>query len=324
MHRKKIGLIGAGNIGGELARLCANEELGDVFLFDIPAKENFAKGKALDLEQNGAVLGYDARIRGTSSWADLAGIDVLIITAGIPRKPGQSRDDLVATNLPIIRDVANSAKKVCPNAFVIVISNPLDAMVYEYKRVVGAPKNLVVGMAGVLDSARFQLFLAREAGVSVKDVRAMVLGGHGDDMVPVLSMTTINGVPASTLVAREALSKIVERTRKGGGEIVNLMGTSAYYAPASSAVAMAKAYLRDEKRLLACAAYLDGEYGYKDLFMGVPAVVGGNGIERIVEIALSEEERAMLARSAKSVQAVVDLCKNGTPAVAPQRGPEKG
>ncbi|HTQ43236.1 MAG TPA: malate dehydrogenase [Polyangiaceae bacterium] len=310
-NRKKIGLIGAGNIGGELARLVANEELGDVFLFDIPAKENFAKGKALDLEQNGAILGYDSNIRGTGSWADLEGADVLIITAGIPRKPGQSRDDLVATNLPIIRDVANNAKKVCPNAFTIVISNPLDAMVYEYKRVVGAPKSMVVGMAGVLDSGRFQLFLAREAGVSVKDVRAMVLGGHGDDMVPVLSMTTINGVPATSLIAKDKLEKIIDRTRKGGGEIVNLMGTSAYYAPASAAVQMAKAYLRDEKRLLACAAYLDGEYGYKDLFMGVPVVIGGKGIERIIDIPLTEDEKAMLAKSAKSVQAVVDICKKG-------------
>jgi malate dehydrogenase len=309
--RKKIGLIGAGNIGGELARLCANEELGDVFLYDIPAKENFAKGKALDLEQNGSVLGYDSNIRGTSNWADLEGADVLIITAGIPRKPGQSRDDIVGTNLPIIRDVAQNAKKVCPNAFAIVISNPLDAMVYEYRRVVGAPKSLVAGMAGVLDSARFQLFLSREAGVSVKDVRAMVLGGHGDDMVPVLSMTTINGIPATGLIAKDKLDKIVERTRKGGGEIVNLMGTSAYYAPASSAVAMAKAYLRDEKRILPCAAYLDGEYGYKDLFMGVPVVIGGKGVEKIIDIPLTEEEKAMLAKSAKSVQAVVDLCKKG-------------
>jgi malate dehydrogenase len=306
--RKKIGLIGAGNIGGELARLCANQELGDVVLYDIPAKENFAKGKALDLEQNGAVLGYDSHIRGTGNWADLEGADVLIITAGIPRKPGQSRDDLVATNLPIIRDVAHNAKKVCPNAFVIVISNPLDAMVYEYRRVVGAPKGLVIGMAGVLDSSRFQLFLAREAGVSVKDVRAMVLGGHGDDMVPVLSMTTIHGVPAPALIGKEKLDKIVDRTRKGGGEIVNLMGTSAYYAPASSAVAMAKAYLRDEKRLLACAAYLEGEYGYRGLFMGVPCVIGGKGIEKILEIPLTEDEKAMLAKSAKSVQAVVDIC----------------
>ena len=307
--RKKIGLIGAGNIGGELARLCANRELGDVWLFDIAAKENFAKGKALDLEQNGSVLGYDSNIRGTSNWADLAGSDVLIVTAGIPRKPGQSRDDLVATNLPIIRDVANNAKQHCPGAFVIVISNPLDAMVYEYKRVTGCAKGMVAGMAGVLDSARFQLFLAREAGVSVKDVRAMVLGGHGDDMVPVLSMTTINGVPASTLIAKDKLTAIIERTRKGGGEIVNLMGTSAYYAPATSAVAMAEAYLLDQKRLLACAAYLDGEYGYKDLFMGVPAVIGGKGVERIIEIPLTAEEKGMLEKSAKSVQSVVDVCK---------------
>ncbi|MDB4943460.1 MAG: malate dehydrogenase [Labilithrix sp.] len=307
--RKKIGLIGAGNIGGELARLCANAELGDVVLFDIAAKENFAKGKALDLEQNSSVLGYDAKITGTSSWADLEGADVLIVTAGIPRKPGQSRDDLVATNLPIIRDVANNAKKHCPNAFVIVISNPLDAMVYEYKRVTGCDKGMVAGMAGVLDSARFQLFLAREAGVSIKDVRAMVLGGHGDDMVPVLSMTTINGVPATTLIAKDKIQSIIDRTRKGGGEIVTLMGTSAYYAPASSAVAMAEAYLGDQKRLLPCAAYLDGEYGYKDLFMGVPCIIGGKGVERIIEIPLTEEEKGMLTKSAASVQGIVDVVK---------------
>jgi malate dehydrogenase len=307
--RKKIGLIGAGNIGGELARLCANKELGDVVLFDIAAKENFAKGKALDLEQNSSILGYDSKITGTSNWADLEGADVLIVTAGIPRKPGQSRDDLVATNLPIIRDVANNAKKHCPNAFVIVISNPLDAMVYEYKRVTGCDKGMVAGMAGVLDSARFQLFLAREAGVSIKDVKAMVLGGHGDDMVPVLSMTTINGVPASQFIAKDKIQSIVDRTRKGGGEIVTLMGTSAYYAPASAAVAMAESYLLDQKRLLACAAFLDGEYGYKDLFMGVPCIVGGKGVEKIVEIPLTEEEKGMLAKSAASVQGIVDVVK---------------
>ena len=307
--RKKIALIGAGNIGGELARLCANAQLGDVYLFDIAAKENFAKGKALDLEQNSAILGYDSAVKGTASWTDLEGADVLIVTAGIPRKPGQSRDDLVATNLPIIRDVANNAKKHCPNAFVIVISNPLDAMVYEYKRVTGCAKGMVAGMAGVLDSARFQLFLAREAGVSVKDVRAMVLGGHGDDMVPVLSMTTINGVPASTLIAKDKIQSIIERTRKGGGEIVTLMGTSAYYAPASAAVAMAEAYLLDQKRLLPCAAYLDGEYGYKDLFMGVPCIVGGKGVEKILEIPLTDEEKGMLSKSAASVQGIVDVVK---------------
>lgn len=310
--RKKIGLIGAGNIGGELARLCANKELGDVWLYDIPAKENFAKGKALDLEQNGSILAYDSAIKGTANWADLEGADVLIITAGIPRKPGQSRDDLVVVNLPIIRDVANNAKKHCPNAFVIVISNPLDAMVYEYKRVTGCAKQKVIGMAGVLDSARFQLFLAREAGVSVKDVRAMVLGGHGDDMVPILSMCTINGAPATQFVAKEKLDAIIERTRKGGGEIVNLMGTSAYYAPASAAVSMAEAYLHDQKRLLPCAAYLDGEYGYKDLFIGVPVVIGGAGIEKIVQLPLTDAEKAMLEKSAKSVQSVVDVVKKTT------------
>jgi malate dehydrogenase len=307
--RKKIGLIGAGNIGGELARLCANKELGDVWLYDIPAKENFAKGKALDLEQNGAILGYDAHVHGTGKWEDLAGADVLIVTAGIPRKPGQSRDDLVASNLPIIRDVASNVKKHCPDAFVIVISNPLDAMVYELKKVAGLAKNKVVGMAGVLDSARFQLFLAREAGVSVKDVRATVLGGHGDDMVPVLGSTTINGIPVAQLIAKDKIDAMIDRTRKGGGEIVNLMGTSAYYAPASSAVAMAEAYLLDQKRLLAGAAYLEGEYGYKDFFMGVPVVIGGGGVEKILTIELSEGEKAMLEKSAKSVQSVVDVVK---------------
>jgi malate dehydrogenase len=309
--RKKIGLVGAGNIGGELARILAERELGDVVLFDIPPKENFAKGKALDLEQNGAVVGYDAKIYGTSSWDHMSGADVLIVTAGIPRKPGQSRDDLVATNLPIIRDVASNVKKYCPEAFVIVISNPLDAMVYELKRVTGLAREKVVGMAGVLDSARFQLFLAREAGVSVKDIRTMVLGGHGDDMVPVLSHCTIDGVPVGRLIAKDKLDAIVDRTRKGGGEIVGLMGTSAYYAPASSAVAMAESYLKDQKRLLPAAAYLEGEYGYKDLFMGVPVVIGGKGIERIVEIELTAEEKGMLAKSAKSVQAVVDVVKKG-------------
>jgi malate dehydrogenase len=308
-QRKKIALIGAGNIGGELAALCAKKELGDVVLFDIPAKENFAKGKALDLEQNSAILGYDAHISGTSNWADCAGADVVIITAGIPRKPGQSRDDLVATNLPIIRNVAENLKTHCPDAFVIVISNPLDAMVYELKRVTGMPKGRVVGMAGVLDSARFSLFLAREANVSIKDVRAMVLGGHGDDMVPVLSACTVNGVAVTELVAKDRLDAIIDRTRKGGGEIVGLMGTSAYYAPASSAVAMAEAFLLDQKRILPCAAYLTGEYGYDDLYMGVPCVIGGNGVEKIIQLALTDDEKAMLAKSAKSVQGIVDVVK---------------
>ena len=307
--RKKIAHIGAGNIGGELAALSISKQLGDVVLFDIPAKENFAKGKALDLEQNSVVHGWDASVTGTSSWADCAGADVVIVTAGVPRKPGQSRDDLIAINLPIIRDVADNAKKHCPDAFFIVISNPLDAMVYELQRRTGAPANKVVGMAGVLDSARFQLFLARAAGVSVKDVRATVLGGHGDDMVPVLGATTINGVPVETLVPADKIAAIVERTRKGGGEIVGLMGTSAYYAPASSAIAMAEAYLLDQKRLLPAAALLSGQYGYSDIYMGVPVVIGGNGVEKILEIPLTDAEKAMLAKSAASVQSIVDVVK---------------
>jgi malate dehydrogenase len=310
MARKKIGLIGAGNIGGELANLALVKQLGDVVLFDIPAKESFAKGKALDLEQSSTLSGADGRVTGTANWDDLSGADVLIVTAGIPRKPGQSRDDLVETNLPIIRNVADNAKKHCPDAFVIVISNPLDAMVYEYKRRVGAPRAKVVGMAGVLDSARFSLFLAREANVSVKDVRTMVLGGHGDDMVPVLSHCTINGVPVQKVIAKETLDKIVDRTRKGGGEIVGLMGTSAYYAPAASAIQMAEAYLGDQKRLLPAAALLEGEYGYQDLYMGVPVVIGAGGVERIVTLDLTADEKAMLEKSADSVKKVRDLVKS--------------
>ena len=310
--RKKISLIGAGNIGGELAALCAKKQLGDVVLFDIPSRVGVAKGKALDLEQNSAILGYDAKITGTADWADCAGSDVLIVTAGIPRKPGQSRDDLVATNLPIIRDVADNAKKHCPEAFVIVISNPLDAMVYELMRRTGFDSKKVVGMAGVLDSARFALFLAREAGVSVKDVRPMVLGGHGDDMVPILSACTINGIPAGNLIAKDALDAIIKRTRGGGGEIVQLMGTSAFYAPATSAVAMAESFLLDQKRLLPCAAYLTGEYGYSDLYMGVPVVLGAGGVEKIIVLDLTDDEKAMLAKSAKSVQGVVDVVKKAS------------
>src|SRR5262245_1929668 len=312
MARAKIGLIGAGNIGGELANLCVAKRLGDVVLFDIPAKENFAKGKALDLEQSTALSGSDMRVTGTGKWEDVAGADVLIITAGIPRKPGQSRDDLVGTNLPIIRYVADNAKKHCPNAFFIVISNPLDAMVYELKRRTGAPRERVVGMAGVLDSARFSLFLARELGASIADIRAMVLGGHGDDMVPILSYCTINGVPLPNLVQKDRLSAIVDRTRKGGGEIVGLMETSAYYAPAAASIAMAEAYLYDQKRLLPCAAYLEGEYGYKDLYMGVPVVIGAGGVEKIVQIELDDDEKAMLKKSAGSVQQVLDVVKKST------------
>jgi len=308
-RRNKIALIGAGNIGGELAALCARNELGDVVLFDIPEKEGLAKGKALDLEQNGAVLGADATITGTSNWADCAGADVVIITAGVPRKPGMSRDDLLSVNLKIIRNVGENLKKHCPEAFVIVVSNPLDVMVYELKRVTGFDGGKVVGMAGVLDAGRFQLFLAREAQVAVKDVRAMVLGGHGDTMVPVTSYCTVDGIPIRQLIAADKLAAIVERTRNGGGEIVKLMGTSAYYAPASAAITMATSYLRDQKRLLPCAAYLSGEYGFKDLYLGVPVVIGGSGVEKVVTIELTPDEKAMLDKSAAAVRELIEASK---------------
>ncbi len=308
-QRKKIALVGAGNIGGELAALAARQELGDVWLFDIPEKLGVAQGKALDLEQNGAVLGYDAAIRGTSSWDDLAGADVVIVTAGVPRKPGMSRDDLLSVNLKIIRSVADNLRTRCPNAFVIVVSNPLDAMVYAMKEGTGFSPERVVGMAGILDSARLQLFLAQAAGVAVKDVRAMVLGGHGDTMVPVPSYCTINGIPVRQLIAPDKIAAIIERTRNGGAEVVKLMGTSAYYAPAASAVQMAKAYLNDEKRLVPCAAYLRGEYGYQDLYIGVPAIIGGRGVEKVVEIALEPSEKQMLDNSAKAVRELIEASK---------------
>jgi len=308
-RRNKIALIGAGNIGGELAALAARRELGDVVLFDIPEKLGVAQGKALDLEQNGAVLGSDARITGSSSWDDVAGADVVIITAGVPRKPGMSRDDLLSINLKIIRGVADNLKSKAPGAFVIVISNPLDAMVYELKKVTGFAREKVVGMAGVLDAGRFQLFLARETGASVKDVRAMVLGGHGDTMVPVTSYCTIYGIPVGQLIPADKLAAIVERTRGGGGEIVKLMGTSAYYAPATAAIVMAESYLKDQKRLVPAAAYLDGEYGYKDLYMGVPVVIGAGGVEKIVDIQLTAEEKAMLDKSAAAVRELIEASK---------------
>ncbi len=309
MARAKIALIGAGNIGGELAALAARKELGDVVLFDIPDKLGLAQGKALDLEQTGSVLGYDAKVTGTSSWDDCAGAEVVIVTAGVPRKPGMSRDDLLSINLKIIRGVGINIKEKCPRAFVIVISNPLDAMVYEMKKVTGFPRERVAGMAGVLDSARFQLFLARALGASQKDVRAMVLGGHGDTMVPAISYCTINGVGVKQLLSKATLDGIVDRTRNGGGEIVKLMGTSAYYAPAAAAIAMAEAYLKDQKRVLPAAAYCDGEYGFRDLYIGLPVVIGAGGVEKIVTIELDGEERAQLEKSAAAVRELVEAAK---------------
>lgn len=310
VERKKIAIIGAGNIGGELAMLAARRELGDVVLLDIPDKEGLAKGKALDIMQTGALDGFDAKVTGTSNYEEAAGADVVIVTAGVPRKPGMSRDDLLSINLKIIRDVAGKLKTHAPNAFVVVISNPLDAMVYEMKKITGFAREKVAGMAGVLDSARFQCFIAEAAGVSVKEVRTLVLGGHGDTMVPCLSYCTINGIPVSQVVDKAKLDAIITRTANGGGEIVKLMGTSAYYAPAAGALAMAESYLRDQKRLLACASYLDGEYGYKDMYMGVPVVVGGRGIERIVTVQLSPEEKGMLDKSAAAVRELIEASKN--------------
>jgi malate dehydrogenase len=303
--RNKIAIVGAGNIGGELAMLVARRELGDAVLLDIPEKEGLAKGKALDIMQTGALEGFDAKITGTADYKDIAGSDVVIVTAGVPRKPGMSRDDLLSINLKIIRSVAAGIKANAPDAFVIVISNPLDAMVYEMKKQTGFAKERVVGMAGVLDSARFQCFVAEAAGASVKEVRTLVLGGHGDTMVPVLSACTINGIPITQVVEKAKLDAIIDRTRNGGGEIVKLMGTSAYYAPASGAIEMAESHLKDQKRLLACAVYLEGEYGYKDLYMGVPVIIGGKGVERVVQIQLSSEEKGMLDKSAEAVRGLI-------------------
>jgi malate dehydrogenase len=303
--RNKIAIVGAGNIGGELAMLVARRELGDAVLLDIPEKEGLAKGKALNIMQTGALEGFDAKITGTADYKDIAGSDVVIVTAGVPRKPGMSRDDLLSINLKIIRSVAAGIKANAPDAFVIVISNPLDAMVYEMKKQTGFAKERVVGMAGVLDSARFQCFVAEAAGASVKEVRTLVLGGHGDTMVPVLSACTINGIPITQVVEKAKLDAIIDRTRNGGGEIVKLMGTSAYYAPASGAIEMAESHLKDQKRLLACAVYLEGEYGYKDLYMGVPVIIGGKGVERVVQIQLSSEEKGMLDKSAEAVRGLI-------------------
>ncbi|MFH0900673.1 MAG: malate dehydrogenase [Pseudomonadota bacterium] len=309
MARKKIALIGAGNIGGELAAQIARKELGDVVLFDIAAKEGLCKGKALDLMQDGGVTGFDCKITGTSNWADCRGADVIIITAGVPRKPGQSRDDLIGINLPIIRDVAKNAKECCPNAIAIVISNPLDVMVYEFKKTTGWGRERVLGMAGILDTARFSYFVADAAGVSVKDVRTVVMGGHGDQMVPLTSFTTINGAPVAQFLSKETLDAIVKRTAGGGGEIVKLMGTSAWYAPASAAIQMMEAIFHDSKRMLPCSIELSNEYGggYKGLFLGVPVVLGTKGMEKVIELPISPAEKELMDKSAKAVREVVEV-----------------
>jgi malate dehydrogenase len=317
MARKKIALIGAGMIGGTLAHMIGLKELGDVVLFDIA--EGTPQGKSLDIAQSGAVDGFDCNLKGTNSYADIEGADVCIVTAGSPRKPGMSRDDLIAINLKVMEQVAAGIKKYAPNAFVIVITNPLDAMVWALQKASGLPREKVVGMSGVLDTARFRHFIAAELNVSVEDVSGVILGGHGDDMVPLVRYSSVGGVSLPDLVKmgwikQDRLDAIVDRTRKGGGEIVALLKTgSAFYAPASSAIAMAESYLKDKKRILPCAAYLNGEYGVKGLYVGVPVVIGANGVERIVEIDLNSAERAMFMKSLESVQGLIAACNQMAP-----------
>jgi malate dehydrogenase len=313
MARRKIALIGGGQIGGTLAHLVALKELGDVALFDIV--EGLPQGKCLDIAQAGPVEGYDAKFKGTNSYADIAGADVVIVTAGVPRKPGMSRDDLLGINLKVMSAVGEGIKAHAPNAFVVCITNPLDAMVWALRQFSGLPHSHVVGMAGVLDSARFRHFLAEEMGVSVEDVSAFVLGGHGDSMVPMPRFSTVAGVPLPELVKmgwirQERLDRIVQRTRDGGAEIVGLLKTgSAFYAPATSAIAMAESYLKDKKRVLPCAAHVDGPYGLKAIYVGVPVVIGERGVERIVELELTGEERGALAKSADQVKGLIEACK---------------
>jgi len=302
MARPKIGLVGAGQIGGNLALLAAQKELGDVVLFDIPRAEGQAKGKALDMQQLSTIQRFDSIITGSSDYEDLRGADVIIITAGIPRKPGMSREDLLATNLKIMTDVAQNLKKVCPDAFMINIANPLDAMVYALKQIVGGTKQKIVGMSGVLDTARFKSFVSMELNVSMKDVTAFVLGGHGDDMVPITRLSTVGGVPLEELIPVERLAEIVTRTRKGGAELVKLYETgSAYFAPAAAAVEMAEAYLRDQKRVLPCCTWLEGEFGIDNLYFGVPCVVGAGGVEKILTFELTDAEKEAMAVSQASV-----------------------
>jgi malate dehydrogenase len=320
MARPKIALIGAGQIGGTLAHLAATKELGDITIFDIA--EGMPQGKALDLAQCGPVEGFDAVLKGTNSYADIAGADVCIVTAGVPRKPGMSRDDLLGINLKVMKSVGEGIKAHAPNAFVICITNPLDAMVWALREFSGLPHHMVVGMAGVLDAARFRHFLSVEFNVSMRDVTAFVLGGHGDTMVPLVRYSTVAGIPLPDLVqmgwtTQERMDSIVQRTRDGGAEIVGLLKTgSAYYAPATSAIEMAEAYLKDQKRLLPCAAYVDGAYGLNGLYVGVPTIIGAGGIEKIVDIKLNADEQAMMDKSIDAVKGLVAACKGIDPSLA--------
>ena len=306
MPRPKISLIGGGQIGGNLALIAAQKELGDIIIFDIPKAEGMVKGKALDLMQLRPHDGYDVNIYGTSNWNKLKDTDVFIITAGIPRKPGMNREDLLEINLGIMKDVASNIKEQAPNSFVIVISNPLDAMVYTFYKMSGFSKHKVVGMAGALDSARFRTFIAMETGCSVQDITCMVLGGHGDTMVPITRLATVGGVPLEELIPPERLEEIVDRTRFAGGEIVKLFGNgSAYYAPAQSAIEMAESYLKDKKRVIPCASLCEGEFGIDGYFIGVPTVIGSGGVEKILEFDLKDEEKLALNNTLEAVKNTV-------------------
>jgi malate dehydrogenase len=303
--RRKITVVGAGNVGATVAEVLARRDYADIVLVDI--KEGLPQGKALDIAQMGAVLGFEPRLTGTNGYEDTAGSDVVVITAGLPRSPGMSRDDLVSTNEKIVKSVTEQAVAQSPDAVFIVVSNPLDAMCHVALKASGLPKERVFGQAGILDTARFQTFIAWETGASVRDVTAVVLGGHGDQMVPVVSATTVGGVPLTRLVARERIDAMVERTAKGGGEVVQLLGTSAWYAPGAATAQMVDAVMLDEKRVLACTAYLEGEFGIEGLYMGVPVKVGAGGVEEILELDLSDEERRMLQASADAVREVVQI-----------------
>ena len=306
MARKKLALVGGGQIGGNLALLAVQKELGDVVIYDIPQAEGMTKGKALDIMQLRPHDGFDANLEGSSDPASLKDADVVIITAGIPRKPGMDREDLLEINIKIITDVANNVKKYAPDAFVIVVSNPLDAIVYSFYKVSGFSKNKVIGMAGALDSGRFRTFLAMETGYSVQDINCMVLGGHGDTMVPITRLATIGGIPAEELIPKDRLDTIVDRVRFAGGELVKLFGNgSAYYAPAASAIEMAEAYLKDKKRVIPSAALCEGEFGVNGYFIGVPAVIGAGGIEKILEFKLLPHEQEMLNNTLKAVEKTV-------------------
>ena len=310
MSRAKISLIGGGQIGGNLALLAAQKELGDVKIFDIPNSEGMVKGKALDLMQLRPHDGFDTEIIGTSNWEDLRDTDVFIVTAGIPRKPGMNREDLLDINLGIMKDVASNIKDIAPNSFVIIVSNPLDAMVYAFYKASGFNKNMVVGMAGALDSARFRTFIAMEVGCSVQDVTCMVLGGHGDTMVPITRLGTVGGVPIESLVSAKKLEEIVNRTRFAGGEIVKLFGNgSAFYAPAQSAIEMAESFLRDKKRVIPCASLCEGEFGIDGYFIGVPSLIGKGGVEKILEFDLNDSEKSALNNTLDAVKKTVEETK---------------